>query len=98
VFVDRKEFSLPLRGRCAETWSRGPDFRGCDREGARKHAGKRSAASCSKVASKHNALGTYSALRGRRVGVGHLHLFGCDSVTGSKFLLAAWRFTEFGEW
>jgi hypothetical protein len=29
--VTGKSFSLPLRGRCAETWSRGP-LAGCDRE------------------------------------------------------------------
>ena len=106
---------LPIRGRCAETWSRDrrnveqgpacgmrpwsrsmarrsnadpmrvsrvrspkgplfrlstrPGFRGCDRGGARKHAGHCGTASRSGVASKHRTLGTCSALRGREVGV-----------------------------
>jgi len=51
---------------CAGTWSRGPDSWGCDRGGAHKHAGDCGAASRSGVASKHNTLGTCSALRGRR--------------------------------
>ena len=46
--------------------SRGPGFRGCDRVGARKHAGNCGAASRFGVASKHETLGTCSTLRGRR--------------------------------
>ena len=53
------------RRRCAGAWNRGPGFRGCDRGGARKHAGNLGAASRSWVASKHTTLGTCSALRGR---------------------------------
>ena len=59
-------FPSPLGRGCAETLSRGPGFRGCDREGAHKHADQCGAASRSGVASKHNTLGTCSALRGRR--------------------------------
>jgi len=51
--------------RRAETLSRGPGFRGCDREGACKERVIPGALmSRSGVASKHTTLGTCSALRG----------------------------------
>jgi len=59
---------LPL-GEVRRNVEQGPHSWGCDREGARKHAINCGAASRSGVASKHNTLGTCSALRGRRVGV-----------------------------
>src|SRR5687767_12628611 len=60
------QFPSPSGRGCAETWSRGPGSRGCDREGAHKHANCRGTASRSGVASKQEKPGTCAALRGRR--------------------------------
>ena len=58
---------LPLRGRCAETWSRGPDFGDATVEA---HISTRVVAALHPTAGSHpsaKADGTCSALRGRGV-------------------------------
>jgi len=63
------KISLPLRGRCAETWSRGPDFRDAT---VKAHISTQAIAALHPAAGSHpsaKADGTCSALRGRRVGV-----------------------------
>jgi hypothetical protein len=67
--LEEEKYSLPLRGRCAETWSRGPDFGDATVEA---HISTRAIAALHPAAGSHpsaKADGTCSALRGRRVGV-----------------------------
>jgi len=69
LWANEKITSLPLRGRCAETWSRGPNFGDATVEA---HISTRAIAALHPAAGSHpsaKADGTCSALRGRRVGV-----------------------------
>src|SRR5687767_5617746 len=70
--VPHRTFPLAPRERVRRNVEQGPRFWGCDRGGAHKHAVHRGAASRSGVASKHNTLGTCSALHVRR-GEGQCH-------------------------